>query len=281
MNGLPDSVRLGTGEGGLPVVDIDSPRARARLYLYGAHLTDWTPAGQEPVLWLSPDSLFEEGSPIRGGIPLCLPWFSKGPGGDKEPMHGVARITTWDLAGVSDSDGTITLQLALRMEDWSASLTVTIGEELDLELTTSNHGEANLQVEEALHTYFAVSNVADISIAGLDGAPYLDKVAGGEATQEGDVTFSGRTDRVYESASDVAIIDPGLNRRIEIAKDGSENTVVWNPWDETTRSMADIPDDAWPGFVCVETASVGGNATILLPGTSRTIATTYVVHSLT
>nr|NLD41721.1 D-hexose-6-phosphate mutarotase [Actinomycetales bacterium] len=281
MNELPASVTIGTGEGDLPVVDINSAQARARLYLYGAHLTEWTPAGQEPVLWLSPDSVFEDGNPIRGGIPLCLPWFSKGPGGDKEPMHGVARITTWELDSVSESaDGAVTLHLGLRLEDWSASLTVTVGEELSLELTTTNHGEANLQVEEALHTYFTVADVKNVRVTGLDGVAYLDKVAGEDATQSGDVVFTDRTDRVYESGAPVEIRDPGFSRRIEITNEASANTVVWNPWEETTRGMADIPDNAWPGFVCVETANVGGNATLLAPGSHTTIGTTYRVTPL-
>ncbi|MDO5494346.1 MAG: D-hexose-6-phosphate mutarotase, partial [bacterium] len=226
---LPDSVTIGSGQGGMPVVEVQTPRARACLYLHGAHLTEWTPAGQEQVLWLSSTSRFEEGMPIRGGIPLCLPWFSRGPSGDKEPMHGLARLNPWELTGASDSDGTVTLQLALQQDEWSASLTLTIGEELGLELTTTNHGDSNLQVEEALHTYFMVSDVALVSVEGLDGARYFDKVADEHASQEGAITFEGATDRVYESAEPVTILDPGLGRRIQIEKQSSENTVVWNP----------------------------------------------------
>ncbi|HZK06216.1 MAG TPA: D-hexose-6-phosphate mutarotase [Actinomycetaceae bacterium] len=280
MNDLPIGVTYGEGEGGLPVVDIDTSKARARVYLYGAHITDWTPAGQEPVLWLSPDSFFEDGSPIRGGIPLCLPWFGKGTSGDKEPMHGLARLTEWRLASASESDGEVQLELQLRLDHWSAVLAITVGERLALELTTANTGESDMQVEEALHTYFAVADVARVSVNGLDGAQYLDKVAGGTAVQEGPVTFTDRTDRVYESDGPLEIQDESLGRRIDILKEGSANTVVWNPWEETTKGMADIPNEAWPEFVCVETANVGGNAVTLAPGESRTISTTYTVASI-
>lgn len=280
MSELPDGVKFGTGEGDLPVVDIDTTRARARIYLYGAHITEWTPAGSEPVLWLSPASFFAEGSPIRGGIPICLPWFSKGPNGDLEPMHGVARLTEWDLVEASEADGNVTLHLQLRMEDWSASLIIGIGTTLTLELTTTNHGDGRMMLEEAFHTYFRVSDVANVRVNGLDGASYLDKVAGGTAVQQGDVIFTDRTDRVYESDSGVAIIDPGRGRRIEISKQNSPHTVVWNPWSETTKAMADIPDESWPAFVCVETASVGAFAAALAPGESRTMATSYRVDPL-
>lgn len=276
MTDLPPSVTLGEGEGGLPVVDIATEKATARVYLHGAHLTAWTPAGAEPVIWLSPASRFESGTAIRGGIPICLPWFGKGLGGDREPAHGVARIQPWELIDASDADGTVALNLRLQEDGWSASLTIEVGETLLLELTTANHGDTNLQIEEALHTYFAVSDVAQVSIEGLEGAAYFDKVTGDRATQDGPVTFTGRTDRVYESEDEVRIVDAG--RTITVEKHNSANTVVWNPWAETAAAMEDIPNDAWPGFVCVETANVGGNAAILVPGTSRTMCTRYVLE---
>ena len=277
---LPASVTVTSGEGGLPAVDIATPVASARIYLYGAHVASWTPAGGRDVLWLSPASAFEEGTPIRGGIPLCLPWFAKGPGDDKEPMHGLARLATWELAGASDSNGVVALTLGLALPGWTASYAITVGEELKLELTTTNHSDTNLLVEEALHTYFAVADVAQVSIAGLDGARYLDKVSGEDgAVQVGDLTLEDRTDRVYESTGPVRIADPAGGRSILIAKHNSANTVVWNPWEETTTTVADIPNEDWPRFVCVETANVRSNATLLTPGTSHTIATAYRVGS--
>lgn len=277
MSEFPAGVSIGTGEGGLPTIDIATENATARIYLYGAHVTDWTPKGSDPVLWLSPNSFFEEGSPIRGGIPICLPWFSKGPDGDKEPMHGVARLTEWQLGDVTEQDGAVVVTLLLHLEDWEARYRVSVGSELTLELTTTNTGTDDRQVEEALHTYFAVGDAARATVVGLDGASYFDKVLGEQATQVGDVTFTERTDRVYDSTSAVTLIDPGKNRRIEIEKQGSANTVVWNPWAEAAKAMADIPDAAWPHFVCVETAQVGAAASILAPGDSRTIGSAYRV----
>lgn len=273
---LPASVTVTAAEGGLPAVEISTPVASARIYLYGAHVASWIPAGGTDVLWMSPASGFEEGTPIRGGIPLCLPWFSKGPGDDKEPMHGLARVSTWELAGASDSNGVVALTLGLSLPGWTASYVITVGEELKLELTTTNHSDSNLVVEEAMHTYFAVGDVRQTTIAGLDGATYLDKVSGEDGvTQEGDIELTGRTDRVYESTGPVRISDPAGGRSILIAKHNSANTVVWNPWEETAAGMADIPNDSWPEFLCVETANVRSNATLLTPGTSHTIATAY------
>ncbi len=275
---LPASVTITSGEGGLPAVDIVTPRATARIYLYGAHVASWVPAGSGDVLWMSPDSAFEDGTPIRGGIPLCLPWFSTGPGEDKTPMHGLARISMWELMGASDSNGAVALTLGLALPGWTASYNITVSEELKLELTTTNNSDTNLVVEEALHTYFAVSDVAQVSIAGLDGATYLDKVAGTDhVRQDGDLMLNGRTDRVYESTGPIRIADPDGGRSILIAKHGSANTVVWNPWAETAAGLADVPNEAWPKFLCVETANVRSNATLLTPGTSHTIATAYRV----
>lgn len=277
MRELPPTVSLSTGENDLPVVLVSSAKGTATVHLQGANVTSWIPAGQDPVLWLSPDSAFAPGTPIRGGIPLCLPWFSKGPDGDREPMHGTARLARWALADAADDDGTVTLHLGLTQTGWEASLAVTVGEALALELTTRNTGDSDLTVEEALHTYFAVKDVTGIEIRGLEGAEYFDKVIGAPASQEGALVLTDRTDRVYDSTGPVEIVDPGFGRTIAIAKRSSANTVVWNPWDETVKGLADVPDDAWPGFVCVETANVGGNATVLAPGESHVIATEYAL----
>jgi len=277
MDELPASVSLSIGQGGLPTVEVSSARARATVLLHGANVTSWIPEGHDPVLWLSPGSQFTKGQPIRGGIPICLPWFSKGPNGDKEPMHGTARLSMWELADATDDDGVVTLDLRLVDEGWSATFRIVVGGSLTLELTTTNDAEADMVVEEAFHTYFDVKDVSGIRVVGLDGARYLDKVAGGVATQEGDLVFTDRTDRVYDSAADVEIVDPGRNRTIRIAKSNSANTVTWNPWAETAKGLADVPDESWPEFVCVETANVGASATTLAAGESHTIGTTYTV----
>lgn len=167
----------------------------------------------------------------------------------------------------------------LARDDYAARYTVTVGEELRLELRTTNTGESDLFLEEAIHTYFDVQDVTGIAVRGLDGAPYLDKVTGESGlVQQGDLVFHGQTDRVYDSTADLEIVDPGRNRTITIAKVNSANTVTWNPGEEATRGLADVPPDGWPGFVCVETANVRGNATILAPGESHAIATSYRVR---
>lgn len=277
MSDLPPSVSLSSGDGDLPVVRVSCAKGTATVHLDGANVTSWIPAGHDPVLWLSPTSAFAAGRPIRGGIPLCLPWFASGPAGDREPAHGTARLSRWELRAAVDDDGTVTLHLALTQPGWDATLAVTVGDGLALTLTTRNTGGEDLTVEEALHTYFAVRDVSGIEVRGLDGAPYFDKVLGVHATQEGTLVLTDRTDRVYESTGPVEIQDPGLGRTIAIAKAHSANTVVWNPWDETARGLADVPDEAWPSFLCVETANVGGNATVLAPGESHVIATEYAV----
>src|SRR5659263_31297 len=184
MNELPAAVSLSIGEGGLPTVEISSAKAQATVYLYGANVTSWIPTGHDPVLWLSPDSVFTKGQPIRGGIPVCLPWFSKGPGGDKEPMHGTARLSMWELADATESDGVITLVLHLDDDGWSATYTITVGEGLGLELTTTNNGDDHMVVEEAFHTYFDVQD-AEVRVERLlDHHVVVAVVGGGELESE-------------------------------------------------------------------------------------------------
>lgn len=275
MDDLPASVSLTVGAGGLPTVEVSCAHGQATVYLHGATVTSWIPAGHDPVLWLSPVSSFASDRPIRGGIPLCLPWFGTGPQGNQEPLHGTARISRWDVTRAVD-DGGVTLEFALTEPGWDAVLTITVAETLGLRLTTHNTGAVDLPLEEALHTYFAVRDVTAIAIRGLDGARYFDKVGRAFATLEEDLRLRGQTDRVFDSRGPVEIVDPGY-RTIRVTKEHSATTVVWNPWDVVARSMADIPDDAWPGFVCVETANVGAAGLRLAPGESHTIATRYEV----
>ena len=291
---LPDSVTLAEGEGGLAVVRVATALATGELYLQGAHVAAWTPAGADPVIWMSGASHFAPGEPIRGGIPICFPWF--GPGrepGLAPPAHGFARLAGWRLVGAEDRDGEVTLTLRLTDADtagvdaaaawphpFTATYTVTFGQELTVALTVRNTGQEEISYEEALHTYLAVSDVRTTTVQGLDGATYLDKAPGAGpdlVTQEGEVTFTAETDRVYASTGTVVVDDAGAGRRIGVEKDGSANTVVWNPWVAKAAAMPDYGDDEWPGMVCVETANALEDAVVLAPGEEHTTTARYTV----
>lgn len=255
----------------------------------GAHLTEWR-LGDTPVIWVSSESEYAEGQPIRGGVPVCWPWFGPGRSGDLSPAHGFARIAPWRLVQ-EDSDGSA-LRLAWELtsadvqglpgsehftHEFTARLDVTVEQAASVALTVRNEGAEPFDYEVALHTYLHVGDIRQVEIVGLDGCDYFDKVLGTDATQQGPVVFEGETDRVYASPATVQVHDPVLRRTMVIEKSGSPNTVVWNPWTDKARAMSDFADDEWQQMVCVEAATVGGHAVVLDPGQEHTLSTTVRV----
>jgi glucose-6-phosphate 1-epimerase len=293
---LPASVVLDEGAGGLPLLRVNSGLATAEIYLHGAHLAAWSPAGEEPVLWMSQDSRFDQTLPIRGGVPICFPWFGTGRDLRRAPVHGFARLAEWSLASASDLDGVVTLAFRLTDSDvtelpaastWNhpfeMTYVVTIATELSVTLTVRNTGAADFSFEEALHTYFAVDDIDEVTIEDLDGARYLDRSAGADdavVTQEGAVTFTAEVDRVYSSATTTTICGAGSGRNIRIAKYASADTVVWNPWSAKAAAMDDFDDDGWRSMVCVEAGNVVADAIHLPPGAAHAMGARYaLIHS--
>lgn len=260
----------------LPGLKIDTPAASGVIYFNGAHVAEWTPVGERPVLWMSQSSVFEPGKAIRGGVPIVWPWFGTGASGDQTPAHGVARLATWHLRHakvtsrgeamiVLGIDGSELAELGSSLPtDFDLEMQVSMGPALRLQLVLNNGG-SELTVEEALHTYFAVSDATKVRIEGLDQASYVDKVNGGTPVQDGPVVFTAETDRVYESRSATRIVDEEWGRTILVEKVGSNQTVVWNPWTAKAAAMPDYGDDEWPQMVCVEAANSRQHAVVVPP----------------
>ena len=255
------------------------------VFDHGAHVWSWQPDGAAPVIWRSAKSWFSDGQPIRGGVPICFPWFGPGRAGDQLPIHGFARLHTWHLADLKDTldrDGRLiavyTLDNAMTGEqpDWphryEARYVVTFTPEyLGLTLEVTNTGQHHVPLDGALHTYLAVGDVRQVKVTGLDGAEYYDKVTGQTETQSGDVTIEGQTDRVYRSTGEVVLEDPVLGRKLVIAKSGSANTVIWNPGVDKAAEMQDFGDDEWQGMICIEAANALGDQLTLRPGETHTL----------
>jgi len=281
-NPLPPGVTLRPGRGGLDCLFVDTEACTGEIHLHGAHVTGWQPRGSAPVVWMSGRSAFEPGKPIRGGIPICFPWFGPHPSDPAQPPHGFARLSAWTLDRVGRDDGpqgdAVAVTLSLRTDAgqphaWPhrclLTFKATFGRELALELAVSNVGDTPCIVQEALHTYFSVGDIRQVAVEGLAGATFVDKMRGGErfVQDAAPIRFAGETDRVYLGAAGATtIVDAALRRRIEIAKTGSRSTVVWNPWIAKARAMPDFGDDEWPSMVCVETANVLDDALTLPPG---------------
>jgi glucose-6-phosphate 1-epimerase len=287
---IPGVAKIVEGHGGLPAVRIYSPEARGEIYLHGAQVTSWHPVGAEDVLFLSAKSQWKTGTAIRGGAPICFPWFSTREGQSGSPAHGVVRTKPWQLEAVTHADSNVTVALSTSADDstrkfWPGDFHLlfcaTFGEQLRLELIVTNQGPTHFHFEEALHTYFRVGNVESARLSGLNGAHYVDKTdAGREKQQKGDLILSGETDRIYrKTLAAVEIEDPALRRRIIVAKENSHDTVIWNPWTEKAKAMADLGGDAWREFVCVETANIGERAMSLDPGHRHMMAALISVNA--
>ena len=276
---IPNKARLGSGPGGLPQFDISTDLASAQIFLHGAHVAQFTVRGQEPLLFLSASSYFADSKPIRGGVPVIFPWFGPRQGHPEAPAHGFARTRAWEVESVAEqADGAIAVMLRLEPDEssramwskqWVLRHRITVGAELTMELEIQNPGCEPIRCEEALHTYFRVSDVRKIAVHGLEGAEYLDKADGLRRKRQPlePIRFTQETDRTYlDTTSACEIIDPGLKRRIVVEKHGSHGTVVWNPWIAKARAMADFGDDEWPMMVCVETGNMADNALAIEPG---------------
>ena len=290
-----DGVALEQSALGGPVLRLTNDSGTALVALQGAQLFGWTPAGHDPVIWLSPVERLANPpanpKPVRGGTPVCWPWFAAHPTDASKPPHGFVRTRLWniDRAERSDSQLRVTFTTATTAPDktlWpgqaSLDFTVTLGEELTLDFTTHNTGADAFSLTQALHTYFAVSDISNVSVEGFDGQTYLDKLdANTRKQQAGPITFAAEVDRVYDVHEGwAAITDRGLKRRIEIAKSGSRSSVVWNPWIEKCNRLGDMGPDGYRGMVCVETCNAGADIVHILPRASHTLSATYEVVRL-
>ena len=289
--GIPGIARIVAGNGGLTKVQITSPTANGEIYLHGAHVTAWKPSGAEEVLFVSSESLWNDSRPIRGGVPVCFPWFGNKADDPTAPLHGFARTTAWKLDSIAQAGDAVKVSMSIESTDatkkqWPADFRlvhhVTFGSELIMELEVVNTGPTPLRFEEALHTYYRVGNIETVLVKGLLGVEYLDKTdEKRQKTQTGPLTIVSETDRVYlNTDATVDIEDPALSRSITIAKKNSMSTVVWNPWINKAKAMADFGDDEWLQMICVETCNAGDAAIELNPGQQHRMQSLVRVSNL-
>ena len=290
-HGIAGVARVTEGHGGLTKVRVTTPDATGEIYLHGAQVTSWAPAGQSEVLFVSAASRWEAGRAVRGGIPICFPWFGNKAGDPQAPAHGFARTSVWTLESIAQTAAGVSVTMATESDDLTRArwpfdvrltLRATLGASLQLELLATNTGTNALRFEEALHSYYAIGNVETVRVSGLDGVHYLDKVdGGGERLQDGDIAIVAETDRVYvHTVAAIDIVDPSLGRRIRVDKANSRATVVWNPWIEKSRALADLKDDDWRRMVCVETCNVQAAAIELRPAEQHVMSMAVTVEAL-
>jgi glucose-6-phosphate 1-epimerase len=267
--GIAGVVKFDAGEGELTRVVVTSPSAEAHVYLHGAHVTHYQPRGGKPVLFVSKESAFADGKPIRGGVPVIFPWFGPHKSDASQPAHGAVRLHDWSVEGATRKGEEVELIFSTTTDTAVLRFTATIGKTLEMALEVRNTAAAEFNFEEALHTYFAVGDVRRISIHGLKGTDYKDKIQNFKIIHEDAeaIRFVGPTDRLYmRTTATCTVDDPGNRRTILVEKEHSDTTVVWNPGAQGAANMPDLGNDEWSSFVCVETANAQESAVTLAPG---------------
>jgi glucose-6-phosphate 1-epimerase len=281
--GITGRAQVTSGNGGLAKLNVMGPLATAEIYLHGAQVTAWRPAGQGEVLFLSEHSKWEGGRAIRGGIPVCFPWFRAKADDANAPAHGFVRTKEWNLESVqAGGDGTVIVVCVTRSDgdsrrwwpyEFQLSHRITIGKTLDMELTVTNTGSTAFRFEEALHTYFRVEDVAQVEMRGLEGVSFLDNMDGNRQKVQADgLRLSGALDNAYiGTGAAVEFYDAALGRTVRTAKENSSTTIVWNPWRQGAAKLADLGDEEWKQMICVEGSNILGGAIWLDPGKQHTM----------
>jgi glucose-6-phosphate 1-epimerase len=280
--GIPGVARVVEGNGGLFKVRVERPDVSGEMYLHGGHVTSWKPAGAHEVLFVSERARWQDDRAIRGGIPVCFPWFGNRSDDPAAPAHGLVRTKTWQLESVSENASGVTVSMSIESQqtssqwstgDWRLVHRVTFGAELTLELVVTNTGTALLRFEEALHAYYLIGDIDKVAIRGLVGIQYLDKTDSmREKLQQGRLAIVSETDRVYlNTIGTVDIEDRSLQRITRIRKEHSRTTVVWNPWAHLAQTLSDLHEDGWRQMVCIETSNVSPLGVSLPPGQQHTM----------
>lgn len=268
---------------------VSNKYAEAKICMYGAHVMSFTPRNAEEVLWMSPKSNFEVGQPIRGGIPVCFPWFGPHKTDPGKPQHGFGRLMYWRVTQTSvTTKGSTLVRLQLDASektrsfwpfDFTAYLTVVVGQTLEVSLEVLNRSTEDFEYTCALHSYYNISTIGNITISGLQGTGYFSQIDRGDYVQESPKLeiLKAETRHYYNTEANCFLEDSGLKRKIRIAKAGSKITTVWNPGKETCATIRDMPADAYLYFVCIEAVNAMDDVIKLSPDQAHT---TRVVISL-
>ena len=289
--GIAGEVEFRIGDHGALVADISNAQGSGSVAIQGAQVLSWAPTGHEPVVWLSDDARFKAGKSLRGGAPICWPWFGARQDDPNKPAHGFARNLDWEPIETSRvPEGTRILlrlvpgkgQEAVWPHEAALTLAVIMGESLRLDLTTINRGKEPFELTQAIHTYFRVGEIDAVQVIGLEGREYIDTVGSHTVRrQDGPITIPHEVDRIYlDSPGDAIIVDQSLGRRIRVSKKGSGSYVVWNPWIEKSATLGDMGVDGYRSMVCVETTNAATDRVTVLPGDSYSLMTEYAVEPL-
>lgn len=286
---IEDQVSIIEGKGGFSVIQVNNSKASAQISVYAGQVLSYKPASQsEDVLFVSENAYFKQGKAIKGGIPICWPWFGAALK-EGNPDHGFVRNNSWKILTIDNLENGDT-KILLQFKDnehtrelWPYSfqltLEIVIGDSLTLELLTRNTGKEAFTITEALHTYFNVGDAGEVKVLGLEQAEYLDKTEDFiKVCQVGAITLSEETDHIYTDVKhDLLIDDPVFDRKIKISSSGNKNVVVWNPWKKASAEMADLDENDYKNFVCLEIANAATDVVDIQPNSGYWMVTNYSV----
>ena len=288
---IPDQVKIIEGKGGFPVVEVSNEKATAKISVYSGHVISFKPAGEaEDLLFLSDKAYYKEGKAMKGGIPICWPWFGPDPEGKGRASHGFVRNRMWELLGVEAiASGETKVRLGISsseetLEIWPNQfelvIEILVGTTLTVTLITRNTGDNPFSITQALHTYFATGDISKVRVLGFENARFVDKADGGaQKTQTGDITITEETDRIYTDVKPEVVIDDGaMSRKIRMTSTGSSTAIVWNPWKEISVKMADLEDNAYQQFICVETANAEDEVIEVAAGADYKMQAVYAIE---
>lgn len=278
-------------ENDILLLEVNTAHSTAKIALQGAQILSFIPHGEKDLLFQSKNLASRKGGSIRAGAPVCWPWFGPHPEENDLPAHGLARTSVFQLIAAKEKDDEeVEVQFELTDDEHTIALfphsfrliaTMNIGKALTISLTTEHNGESDFTITEALHTYFAIGDIEQVEIAGLNGAKYHDKVAHVTKEETDDtIRISSETDRVYvNTESSITIRDHSMKREIILERTDCKSTVVWNPWEEKAKGLK-MPEGEFRAMLCVENGNVLENAVTLKPGESHTMTAKIYSHGL-
>ncbi|MDF1589567.1 MAG: D-hexose-6-phosphate mutarotase [Gammaproteobacteria bacterium] len=290
---IKDQLSFSEGDNGFTMIEVNNTFASAKISTYGGQIVSFKPHDQaEDLLYLSEQAVYKDGQAIRGGTPVCWPWFGDDTSGLGLPSHGFARNQPWQVVETKALiDGSTSVTLLLSDNDASRSVwphqfdlyvELVIGKKLILNSTTRNNGNKPFSFTQALHTYFNISDIENADVTGLSGKYYLDKLDGFKLKmQEGNIVIDKEVDRIYQSSPYmVHLIDSGFKRKIAISSSGGHTTVVWNPWADKVIKIKDLDENSYRKFVCVETVNAADDNVVLNPNEQHTLSAVYSIEPL-
>ena len=290
--GIADKVEIVAGQGDFPVIKVNNEHAKATISVYAAQVLSFQPQDQtQDIMFLSNKAYYKDGKAMKGGTPICWPWFGPDPEDKGRSSHGFVRNRMWNIREItSTQDGATKVILGLTDTPetraiwdfaFDFAIAITVGKSLNIELITRNTGDKPFTITQALHTYFKVGDINQVQVLGLAGNKYIDKVdSGSEKNQSGDISFDGECDRIYLNVNPEITIDDGaLGRKIKVTSTNSKTAIVWNPWAAISVNMADLEDNDYQNFVCVETANAANEIIEVAASSEYKLAANYAVSS--